>query len=92
MIVLDEFCTSHQIEISYIHSLEQHGIIQTIIVDKKTYLSADELSHLERIVRLHRELDINPEGIDVINNLLHQMEIMQNEINDLRNKLRFFEE
>jgi len=92
MIILDEFCSSHQIEISYIHSLEQHGIIQTIIVDKKTYLPADELSHLERIIRLHRELDINPEGIDAINNLLFQIETMQNEINDLRNKLRFFEE
>jgi len=92
MIVLDEFCTSHQIEISFIQSLEQHGLIQTIIVDRKKFLLMDELSYLERIIRLHRELNINPEGIDVVNNLLQEMEIMQNEISDLRNKLRFFEE
>lgn len=92
MIVLDEFCASHQVEISFIRSLEQFGLIETIIVNETLCVSGNELSRLEQIVRLHRELNINPEGIDVINNLLKRIEDMQNEIIELRNKLNFYEE
>ena len=92
MIVLDEFCASHQVEISFIRSLEQFGLIETIIVNETLCVSGNELSRLEQIVRLHREWNINPEGIDVINNLLKRIEDMQNEIIELRNKLNFYEE
>ena len=34
MIVLDEFCTSHQVEISFVRSLEEHGLIETMIVNE----------------------------------------------------------
>ena len=92
MIVLDEFCASHQLEISFVRSLEEYGLIETIIVNETLCVPGNELSKLEQIVRLHRELDINPEGIDVINNLLKRIEDMQNEITELRNKLNFYEE
>ena len=92
MIVLDEFCTSHQVEISFIRSLEEYGLIETIIVNETLCVPGNELSKLEQIVRLHQELNINSEGIDVINNLLKRIENMQNEIIELRNKLNFYEE
>ena len=92
MIVLDEFCASHQVEISFIRSLEDYGLIETIIVNETMCLPGNELSKLEQIVRLHQELNINPEGIDVINNLLRRIENLQNEINELRNKLTFYGE
>ena len=92
MIVLDEFCASHQIEISFIRSLEEYGLIETIIVNETLCLPGNELLKLEQIVRLNQELNINPEGIDVINNLLSRIDNMQNEINELRNKLNFYEE
>ena len=92
MIVLDEFCASHQIEVSFIRSLEEHGLIETIIVNETLYIPGNELSKLEQIVRLHQELHINPEGIDAINLLLKRIENMQNEITELRNKLDFYEE
>jgi len=92
MIVLDEFCASHQVEISFIRSLEEYGLIETIIVNETLCVPGNNLSKLEQIVRLHQELNINPEGIDVISNLLSRIENMQNEINELRNKLGFYEE
>lgn len=92
MIVLDEFCACHQVEISFIRSLEDYGLIETIIVNETRCLPGHELSKLEQIIRLHRELNLNPEGIDVVNNLLKRIENLQNEINELRNELTFYGE
>ena len=92
IIVLDEFCASHQVEISFVRSLEEYGLVQTIIVNETLCVPGNELSKLEQIVRLHQELNINSEGIDVIINLLQRIENMQKEINGLRNKLNFYEE
>lgn len=92
IIVLDEFCASHELEISFIQSLEEHGLIETIIVNETLYVSGNELPKLEKIVRLHHELNLNPEGIDTTIHLLQRIENMQDEINKLRNKLNFYEE
>ena len=92
MIVLDEFCTSHQVEVSFVRTLEEHGLIETIIVNETLCIQENELSKLEQIVRLHQELNINSEGVDAIINLLKRIENMQNEITVLRNKLNFYEE
>lgn len=92
MILLDEFCAGHQIEVSLVQSLEEHGLIKIIIVNQSLCVPANELSRLEQIVRLHRELNINPEGIDAINHLLKHMEHMEHEITTLKNRLSFYEE
>jgi phage terminase small subunit len=92
MIVLDEFCARYEIGISFIRSLEEHGLIETIIVNETIYIPANILSKLEQIIRLHQELNINPEGIDAVTILLMRIENMQNEITELRNKLNFYEE
>ena len=92
MIVLDEFCSSHHVEISFVRSLEEHGLIETIIINETQCVSGNELSKLEQLIRLHQELNINTEGIDAISILLKRIENMQNEITDLRNKINFYEE
>jgi MerR-like DNA binding protein len=90
IIALNEFCSSHQIEISFIQSLEEHGLVQTMIVDQSMCVHANDLPKLERIVRLYQELNINPEGLDVIDHLLKRIEAMQHEISDLKNRLDFY--
>ncbi|HEY5966808.1 MAG TPA: chaperone modulator CbpM [Chitinophagaceae bacterium] len=90
MIVLDEFCTSHQVKVSFVRSLEEHGLVETVIVNETLCIAEIELPKLEQIIRLHQELNINPEGIDAINILLKHIETMQNEITVLRNKLDFY--
>jgi chaperone modulatory protein CbpM len=89
-IMLDEFCAGHQIEISFIQSLEEHGLIEFIIIDQALCIPASELPGLEQMVRFHRELNINPEGIGAINHLLQRIEHMQHEIIELKNKLNFY--
>src|SRR6266404_1453206 len=92
MIILDEFCSGHQIEISFIQLLEEHGLLEIIIIDQTLCIPASELPRLEQIVRFYRELNINPEGIDAINHLLQRIENMQHEIIELKNRLDFYQE
>jgi len=91
IIVLDEFCSNHHVEISFIRSLEEYGLVETIIVNEAICVRSNALSKLEQIVRLHQELNINPEGIDAISILLKRIENMQHQITELRNKLDFYQ-
>lgn len=90
MILLNEFCASQHVEMSFIQSLEDYGLIELVIIDQSLCITSEELPRLERIIRLHRELNINPEGIDVINGLLQQLEEMQHQMNELKNRLDFY--
>ena len=91
-VTLSDFCASHQIEISFVQSLEEQGLVKTLVVDESLCVSANELPTLERIIRLHHELNINPEGIDVINHLLKRLQDMHHEITQLKNRLDFYVE
>ncbi|MBS1920437.1 MAG: chaperone modulator CbpM [Bacteroidetes bacterium] len=90
VILLNEFCSTHQVEISFIRTLEENGMIETVTVDQSKYINTNELPKLERIIRLHRELNINPEGIDVINELLNRLDSMQQQMNEMKNRLDFY--
>jgi chaperone modulatory protein CbpM len=85
LIPAEEFCIYHNIEYSFISSLEDSGLITVTSVEQLTYIPVDELQKLEKFVRLHYDLDINVEGIETINHLLEKIEQMQKEILQLRN-------
>ncbi len=92
MVILDDFCASHHVEISFIHSLEENGLIETVVINEVLYVTANDLPKLEQITRLHQDLNINAEGIDAITHLLRHIENMKHEIDHLRNRLSFYEE
>lgn len=85
LIPAEEFCIYHNIEYSFISSLEDSGLIRVTSVEQSTYIPFDELEKLEKFVRMHYDLDINVEGIETINHLLEKIEEMQKEILHLRN-------
>lgn len=86
LIPVNDFCTYHNIEYSFIDSLENSGLISVTSVQQSTFIPLDEMSKLEKFVRLHYDLDINLEGIETINYLLEKIEAMQQEILHLKNK------
>jgi hypothetical protein len=92
MISAIEFCECHHIKISFIDSLKETGLIEFTSLEETPYIRESQLHDLEKIVRLYNDLDINPEGIDVVINLLRRMEDMQSEITLLKNRLRLYEE
>jgi hypothetical protein len=91
LIAIDEFCDKYNIDISFISSLQQSGLIEITTVEEQWYVDAEQLLQLEKFVQFHYELDINFEGIETITHLLQRINMLQNEITELRNKLRLYE-
>ena len=86
-----EFCTNHEIEISFISSLHETGLIEIVRIEENEYIDEGQLLQLEKIVRFYYDLGINLEGIETINHLLDRMNGLQDEIITLRNRLRLYE-
>lgn len=91
LIAIDEFCASHNIEISFIASLQESGLVKITTIKESAFIEADQLRQLEKFVRLYYELDINLEGIETINYLLQRIGSLQDEITSLKNRLRIYE-
>jgi hypothetical protein len=91
-IPIELFCKQHGVAITLISSLSEFGLIEVTRIDQEEYLQLKQLAHAESIVRLYSELDINPEGIDAIVNLLQRIKEMQYEIQGLKNRLRIYED
>jgi chaperone modulatory protein CbpM len=91
LISVDEFCVNHNIEISFISSLEQTGLIEITTIKETGFINAGQLQQLEKFIRLYYELEINLEGIETITHLLRRMNSMNDEIIMLRNRLRLYE-
>lgn len=91
MIPADTFCIHHNIELAFIYSLKDSGLIEIISVEEKVFVPASQLPHLEKLVRLYQEMDINLEGIETITYLLQRMQGMQQKIVQLSNRLSRYE-
>jgi len=91
LIAVDAFCANYNIEISFISSLQQIGLIEITTVKETEFINASQLRHIEKIVHLYYELDINIEGIETITHLLYRINSMQDEIIALKNRLRLYE-
>lgn len=90
LIGANEFCLHHNIEINFIYSLQEYGLLEVITREEHIFIPENQLTELEKMVRLHYDLNINMEGIDVIRHLLQRIEEAQHELNDLRNELRIY--
>jgi len=88
LITQEECCTQYNIEISFIQALNEFGLIEIIIVEEKPFIPVTQLTELEKFIRLHYDLNINMEGIDVIANLLAKVKSLQKEIGYLKNRLQ----
>jgi hypothetical protein len=92
LISAEDFSMHHHVEISFIQTLHEYGLIETKMVEQKTFIHANDLSQLEKFARLHYDMDINIEGIEAIHNLLEKMTVMQQQLSSLRNKLMLYED
>ncbi|HMI79844.1 MAG TPA: chaperone modulator CbpM [Ferruginibacter sp.] len=92
LIPLHSFCTHHHVESEFINELSHFGLIEIVTIEDNSFIDEEKLTELEKLVRLHQELDINLEGMDAITHLLQRLNEMQHEIRVLKNKLRLYED
>ena len=91
LISVQQFCIHHNVEFAFINSLNEYGLIEVTTVEETQYIYKGQLKDLEKMIRMHYELDINIEGIDAISHLLNRVDDLHTELTALKNKLRLYE-
>ena len=86
-----QLCEHYSVEISFFNELHEEGLISITTLEQTSYLHQDKISDVEKMIRIHQELNINTEGFDAVFNLLQKIDSLQNELNKLHNRLRLYE-
>lgn len=90
-ISVTDLCTGHNISNDLLIELKEYELLDIVEKQNQWYIRLTELPRVEKILRLHIDLDINLEGVEVIAQLLDRINVMQNEIIRLQNRLRIYE-
>ena len=90
-IPLHKLCELYKVEMSFFSSLNEIGLIQIIAIEESQYIHKDKINDVEKMIRMHRDLEINIEGIDIAFNLLKKIDELENEIISIKNRLKIYE-
>ena len=88
---IKDFCKGHALEESFVYSLYEIELIEIRQVETEQVIPRRDLRKLERLVRLHRDLEISPQGLMAVDHLLDRMEALQGEVLELRRRLHRWE-
>ncbi|GAB3687977.1 hypothetical protein GCM10027592_02260 [Spirosoma flavus] len=91
LVSVREFCRHHHIEITFVENLADNGLIEITIVEQIHYVEPEQLTRLEKFVRLHQDLAIHIDDMDVVSDLLDRVETLQQQVITLQNRLVFYE-
>ena len=92
LIPVNEFCNIYEIEFSFINELDEYGLIEITRFDENAFIERERIKDIEKIIRLHNDLGVNFEGIDIINNLLERISMLENKLYSYQNRLSIFED
>ena len=90
LVLITQFCIHHEIESSFIFSLQEFGLVTVLEYKNEQYLALEEIGEVEKIIRLHYELGINIEGIDAIFGLLKKVTALQSELQIANSRMEAF--
>ena len=90
-ILVTTLCQHYKLAIGFFDDLNKNGLIEIQFIDNTKYVHKDSIYEIEKIVRMHKELDVNIEGIDVVLNLLQKIDALQTELLNVRNRLLLYE-
>lgn len=79
-----DICHSHKMETTFIRELHANGLIEMIILESEAYIDESQLPRLEKYANLYYDLQLNMEGLEIVENLLNRIRDLQQEIQTLR--------
>jgi len=90
-ISVQQFCIHYNIPESFIDSLSNFELIELVEMDSDKHIYFEDINRIEMLIRIHYELNVNYEGLDIINNLLNEINSLQEDIINLRNRMNLYE-
>ena len=84
---ITDFCQGHALEETFLYQLQEVELIEILEVERHPVIPQSQLDRLERLVRLHRDLEIGPQGLLDVDHLLGRMEKLREEVLELRRRL-----
>jgi hypothetical protein len=91
LVPIQHFCVYHQVEVSFIDSLQDYGLITITVINEEKYLFLEEVKEVEKMMVFYFDLGINLEGIEVIYNLMLQNEMLQKKLDIAQKRLAIFD-
>lgn len=91
LIPVIQLCSHYEVKVSFFNELNEVGLIEITTIKQVSYLHQDKISDLEKMIRIHHELKVNTEGIDIVFNLLRKVDDLQDELTTIQNRLRLYE-
>ncbi len=91
-IPLSTICEHYEIELTLFQQLNETGLIEVILIQESPCILEEKLEYLEKMLRLHQELEINAAGIETIFHLIDRIQNLQQETLNLKSRLRLYEE
>jgi predicted class III extradiol MEMO1 family dioxygenase len=92
LIPISIICAQHDVEISFADDLCDCGLIEIIEEKDEKHIAEEALERLEKMIRLHRDLEINMAGLETISHMLQEMDKLQQELVITRRRLYFYEQ
>lgn len=91
-IAIEEFANFHQVTTALILEFADFGLIEIIQVETKPFIVVKNLFKCESAIRLHRDLNVNKEGVEIILEMREKHEELQNELKLLKHQIKKHEE
>lgn len=79
-IAIELVCKNYGLKVQFMDEITQYELITIELNEGVLCLHKKQLGRLEQIIRLHQELNINLEGVDVVMNLLDRIQTLENEL------------
>ena len=90
-IPIQQLCVQYQVEETFFISLQEHELVEFIMVKETYCVHENKIAEIERIIRLYTEFDMTTESIDIVLNLLQKIEGLQTQLKDTQSRLNFYE-
>ncbi len=90
-ILVSHYCKQANIQDDFVLSLHEYGLVTFEKKENDYFLHEDDISEIERMFRLHRDLGINLEGLDALMQLLKRMHKIEKEMEKLQKRLYLYE-
>ncbi|WP_140937509.1 chaperone modulator CbpM [Sphingobacterium lumbrici] len=87
LVKIIDVCRSCRIESTFVRDLHENGLIELVSVEEEEFIYEEQLTQLEQYSTWHYDLELNLQGIDVVQHLLNRIAQLQLELSRMKNHI-----